>query len=254
MVAGRLVLWAIGALLVLYLGACGLLWVFQRSLIYFPQPSALQTELLRLPTGKGDVLVSVRQHDGPNAVIYFGGNAEDISRSLPIFGQAFPDRALYLMYYPGYGGSDGSPSQEAIHRNALLLFDKVHAAHAHVTVIGRSLGSGAAMQLASERPVASLILVTPYDSVLAIASERFWMFPIRWLLKDTFDSANLAPGINVPTLLIAAEHDDVIPAASTHRLFKAFKPGVANLKVLPGTGHNTVSEPADYLRLIHAGL
>lgn len=240
----------------LYLALCAALFVFQRALIYYPQPSALATpaSLLTLNVEDAQVQVSVRPHDGPNALIYFGGNAEDVSRSLSGFSQAFPEHALYLMHYRGFGGSSGSPSEEAIARDALTLFDKVYSTHPNVAVVGRSLGSGVAVRLASQRPASRLILITPYNSLESLARRQFRWFPVKWLLQDRFDSWRYAAHITVPTLLIAASHDEVIPRSSTQQLYTHFAPGVATLKVIPDTGHNSISDSPEYLKLMRDGL
>ncbi|HEY4593699.1 MAG TPA: alpha/beta hydrolase [Thermoanaerobaculia bacterium] len=241
---------------VLYLGACVLLYAFQESLIYFPQPRAVGTSetVLKLPVVDADVLVSVRPHGGPKALLYFGGNAEDVSRSLPEFAQAFPDHALYLLHYRSYGGSTGKPSEEAIQRDATVLFDMAHAEHPQTVVIGRSLGSGVAVRLASRRPASRLILVTPYDSFQEIAASHFPHMPVRWILRDKLESWRYAPRITVPTLLLAAEHDEIIPRASTERLYTRFARGVASLRIIPGTGHNTISASPEYLDAIRGAL
>ena len=239
-----------------YLALCVALFVFQRALIYYPQPRTVGTAgtLLTLPVADAQVLVSVRPHEGPNALIYFGGNAEDVSRNLPEFTQAFPDYALYLLHYRGYGGSSGSPSEEAIARDAITLFDQVYASHPHVALVGRSLGSGVAVRLASERPAARLVLITPYNSLEGLAARQFRWFPVRWLLKDKYPSWQYAARITVPTLLIAAEHDAVIPRPSTERLYTHFAKGVASLRVIPGTGHNSIGESPEYLKALKDGL
>ena len=240
----------------LYLTLCAALYVFQRALIYYPQPRAVGTaaSLLTLPVDDAQLQVSVRAHDGPNALIYFGGNAEDVSRSLPPFSQAFPDYALYLLHYRGYGGSTGSPSEEAIARDALALFDKVQASHGHVAVVGRSLGSGVAVRLASQRPAARLVLITPYNSLEGLAARQFRWFPVKWLLKDKFESWRYATRITVPTRLIAAEHDEVVPGSSTRLLYSHFARGVASLQVIAGTGHNSISDSPEYLKALGDGL
>lgn len=240
----------------LYLVLCVALFVFQRALIYFPQPRALDASaaLLTLSVDDAQVLVTVRPRDGAKALIYFGGNAEDVSRNLPGFARAFPDHALYLMHYRGYGGSSGSPSEEAIQRDALALFDQVYATHPHIAVVGRSLGSGVAVHLASQRPAARLVLITPYNSLAELGARLYPMFPVKWLLKDSFDSWKYAARITVPTLLIAAEHDEVIPRSSTERLYRHFADGVATLRVIPGVGHNSISESPEYLELLNNGL
>ena len=243
-------------LAILYLGACAVLYAFQRSLIYYPQPRSVgtATTILKLPVPGADVLVSVWPHDGPEALLYFGGNAEDVSRNLPTFSQAFPDHAIYLLHYRGYGGSSGEPSEEAIQRDAIALFDKVHADHPRIAVIGRSLGSGVAVRLASQRPASRLILITPYNSFEEIAASQFPHMPVKWLLRDKFESWRYAPRIAVPTRLIVAGQDEVIPRASTERLYAHFAKGVASLQVIPGTGHNTISGSPQYLEAIRAGL
>ncbi|MBK5413404.1 alpha/beta hydrolase [Pseudomonas sp. TH31] len=252
----RILVYILVSIAAVYLLLCAALFVFQRALIYFPQPSTIETPdtLLKLSVSDADLQVSVRPHVGPKALIYFGGNAEDVSRNLPSFSQAFPDEAIYLLHYRGFGGSSGSPSEEAIARDALDLFDRVYAEHPQVAVVGRSLGTGVAIRLASQRPATRLILITPYNSLLQIAVRQYPMFPVQWLLKDTFDSGRYATHISVPTLLIMAEHDEVIPRVSTERLYGQFTPGVATLKVINGVGHNSISESPEYLKLIGAQL
>jgi hypothetical protein len=252
----RILLSLLAVAAVLYLGACILLYAFQRSLIYYPQPRAFGTAetVLKLPVPDADVLASVRPHDGPRALIYFGGNAEDVSRDLPLFSQAFPDHAIYLLHYRSFGGSSGTPSEEAIQRDAAALFDLARAAHPETAVIGRSLGSGVAVRLASRRPVSRLILITPYNSFQEIAAGQFPYMPVPWILRDKFESWRYAPKIVVPTLLIAAGNDEVIPRASTERLYARFAKGVATMRVIPETDHNSISASPQYLELIREGL
>jgi pimeloyl-ACP methyl ester carboxylesterase len=183
-------------------------------------------------------------------LIYFGGNAEDVSGNLPGFSEAFADHALYLLHYRGYGGSSGMPTEAALFADAIALFDKVHAEHENVVVVGRSLGSGVAVHLASLRPVARLVLVTPYDSLQELAAHQFPYFPVRWLLLDKFESWRYAAKVVAPTLVIAAEHDEVVPRTSTESLYTRFGTGVASLRVVGGTSHNTISESPEYLPLL----
>jgi uncharacterized protein len=235
----------------LYLAACAALYFFQRSLIYYPQPAgSVAASRMTLRSGDVDLVVSIRERAGPGAVIYFGGNAEDVSAGLPELARAFPDRALYLMNYRGYGGSAGSPSEAALHDDALALFDMARKNHQDVVVIGRSLGSGIAVRLAAQRPVSRLVLVTPYDSLQELAAAQFPLFPVRWLLSDKYESGRHAHRVTAPTTIIQAERDEVIPRASTEGLARRFGPGVAKLTVVPGTGHNTVSDHPLYFELL----
>ena len=237
-----------------YLTLCAALFVFQRALIYYPQPAGSSEALLTLTVDDAQVMVSVRSHNGPKALIYFGGNAEDVSRSLPDFAKAFPDHALFFMHYRGYGGSSGSPSEEAIARDAMALFDKVYAEHPQIVVVGRSLGSGVAVRLASARPASRLLLITPYNSLEELAARQFRWFPVQWLLQDKFESWRYASHITVPTRLITAEHDEVIPGASTQRLYRHFAQGVASMQVIKSTGHNSISDSPEYFKALGDGL
>lgn len=240
----------------MYAAVCLVLFATQRSMIYYPQPGAAASPdtTLTIQAREATLRVSVRAHPGPKALIYFGGNAEDVSLSLAAFSSAFPERALFLLHYRGYGGSSGKPSEEAIHSDALALFDRVHSEYSDIAVIGRSLGSGVAVRLASRRPVSSLVLVTPYDSIQELAARQFPFLPIRFLLSDKFESWRYAPAIHAPTLLLAAANDQVIPRSSTEKLYEAFSHGVASLKFIPDADHNGISNSAQYLEEIRAAL
>lgn len=248
----RVLLVAVVLAAIVYAGLCGALFAVQRSLIYFPQPRLNHTAstLMRLPTTAGTALVSVRPHPGPGALLYFGGNAEDVSQAMPDLAAAFPDRAIYLLHYPGYGGSSGTPSEQAITADALALYQQVRTEHQNIVVIGRSLGSGVAVHLASLRPVTRLDLVTPYDSLQEIAADRYPYFPVRWLLRDKFESWRYAPQVTAPTRIIVAADDEVIPRASSDRLRTRFKHGVASYFVVPNVGHNNISTSPDYFPLL----
>jgi pimeloyl-ACP methyl ester carboxylesterase len=244
----RMIIGVILAALALYAVACVGLFLAQRSLIYFPQPRRFGTpdSVVKLPVDGAVLELSVRPGSGPRALLYLGGNAEDVSASLPFLGQTFPGQALYLLHYRGYGGSSGKPSEAALFADALTVFDMVQASHPQVTVIGRSLGSGVAVHLASMRPVQRLVLVTPYDSIVGIAELQFPWFPVTRILQDKFESGRYAGSVNAPTTIIAAGNDEMIPRASSALLMTRFKPGVAQYIDVPGAGHNTISDSPVY--------
>lgn len=241
---------------IVYVGLCVALFFLQRSMIYYPQPRPHGETSATLPLSVegADLVISVRAHEGPNAIVYFGGNGENVSYNLPSFSDAFPDHALYLMNYRGYGGSSGSPSEAAISQDALALFDYVQARHPNVIVMGRSLGSGVAIRLATQRPATRLVLITPYASIAELGASQFPMLPVKWLIRDRYESWRYAPLIDVPTLLVVAEHDEIIPRASTDALYAAFRPGIATQRVIPDTGHNTISATPMYVETLQTAL
>lgn len=249
----RALLLPAGLVIVGYAALCGVFFVKQRSYLYYPTPRAPSTaETLRLPIDGGDVLFTTRPHVGPDAVLYFGGNAEAVADSLPDLAAAFPQHALYLMHYRGYSGSSGTPSEAALVADALALYEHVQREHSHIVVIGRSLGSGVAIQVASARPVTRLVLVTPFESVQSLAAKMLPYLPVRWLLRDRYESGRHAPQVRAPTLVLAAENDEVIPRWSTDALVQQFAPGIVSYRVIAGVGHNTISASADYVPALAA--
>src|SRR5262245_46680804 len=122
--------WVVAAAALMYLALCGVLAVFQRSLLYFPQARTNKAAAtVILPVAGASLVVTTRASTGDGAVVYFGGNAEDVSWSVDTLADAFPDRALYLPHYRGYGGSSGTPSEAALFSDALALFDDVQRTH-----------------------------------------------------------------------------------------------------------------------------
>lgn len=230
--------------LAFYVGLCVVAFLWQRSLIYLPTPAPgdeADDSSRWLPVDGERLRISTVDRAGAKAVIYFGGNAESVDGSLPEFAALFPEHAIYLMNYRGYGGSSGRPSEAALHRDAQALFDMVHSRHPEVTVIGRSLGSGVAVRLAATNPVARLVLITPFDSILNIARRTFPFLPLSLLLMDKYESWRYAEQVTAPTLLLVAERDEIIPGASTQALYRAFSPGVAKMTVIADAGHNDIS-------------
>ena len=242
----RVLLVWLGSMLLVYAALCAVLYAVQRSLLYFPQPARANVPSFQLLVPGAELQVSVRPHSGPSAVIYFGGNAEDVSSGLAELATTFPEHAVYAMHYRGYGRSTGKPAEAALHSDATALFDSVAREHSEITVIGRSLGSGVAIRLAAGRPVSRLVLVAPYDSVEAVAAQQYSLFPVRWLILDRFDSSSVAPTIRAPTTVILAERDEVIRRERSDALVARFAPGVAQVVVIAGAGHNTLDGRPDF--------
>lgn len=254
--------WA-GGLALAYSAVC--LWVFlnQRSLIYLPQPAADPSGRLELRVEGKRILVS--HFPGPGAtpvvqpganpgsqpgakpgtdaggqaLIYFGGNAEDVSLTRNMLATLLPDTALYLLHYRGYGGSEGSPSEAAIRADAQALYAFVAGLHSTVTVVGRSLGTGPAVHLAALQPVQRLVLLVPFDSLLAVARGAMPWLPVDLLLLDRWDAASEAPRVTAPTTIVAAPLDRVVPARHAEALYRAFQPGIAQLVLEQDLDHNT---------------
>lgn len=235
----------LGGGLFLYLAAAAALYFGQRKLLYFPTPAVAHGLTVEwLQSGEHSLEVIVLNPDQPRAVLYFGGNAEPVSAAAPLLQQALAGHSVYLLNYRGYGASSGSPSEQALFADALALYDKVNDRHQQLSVIGRSLGTGIAVYLATERAVENLVLVTPYDSISAVAQAHYPFFPVRYLIKDRFDSLSRAAELTVPTLVILAETDTVIPRAHSDKLVAALPD--AQQWIAAGSGHNSVDAHPEY--------
>src|SRR5262245_15132482 len=232
----------------LYAALCVLLFFVQRSMIYFPvrESAAPGATALRFETEGADLKVWSVQRPGPDALLYFGGNAEDVGASIARFAERLPDVSLYFVNYRGYGGSTGSPSERALVADAVALYDWIHAKQAAISVLGRSLGSGVAVQLARRREVRRLALVTPFDSLVRVAQDHMPWIPVGLLLRDRFDSVAGIPAISAESLVVVAGSDEVIPRARTDSLIAAFR-SPPRVIVLEGATHNDVDLDPRYL-------
>ncbi len=228
-----------------YAGAVLLLYLQQRSLMYFPQATctaatdanfALDSDGLRL---RGWVLNPGR----PQAILYFGGNAESVEANREDFARWFGDSTVYLLPYRGYGANPGRPDERALYRDALALYDHVRRQQpqAPIAVIGRSLGTGVASHVAAQRAVSRLVLVTPFDSMAEVAQAHYPWLPVRWLVRDRYDSVVHLAGYQGPLLVVRAGRDRVVPAANTQRLIASLRTPPRVLE-LPGADHDSVQD------------
>lgn len=246
---GKAMLSAAALAALIYLGICALLFFQQRQMIYYPgatQVDARATDYSLVRDGV--TLRGWRLNPGKNrALIYFGGNAERLETSREEFARMFPDRTVYLLSYRGYGASEGKPDQTALFGDALALYDHVGAQHPHapIAVIGRSLGSGVASYVASLRPVERLALVTPFDSLAAVGQSHYPALPVRWLMRDRYESTRYLPQYRGPLLVLRAGRDEVIPPANTDALLASLKnrPQAINF---PQADHNDISQDPRY--------
>ena len=180
------------------------------------------------------------------ALVYYGGNGEGLDWLVEPLSSKFPDHTSYLVAYRGYGASEGKPSERVLTTDALAVFDHAAARHrGSVDIVGRSLGSAVAMQVAVRRRVRRLVLITPFDSMAALAAEHYPRLPVRLILRDHWDSAAVAHQLRAPVLVVRAGCDKVVFPAATDRLLAALpaEPQVLNLS---RRGHNTVDADPTY--------
>ncbi|MBS0388288.1 MAG: hypothetical protein JSR15_07385, partial [Proteobacteria bacterium] len=171
--------------------------------------------------------LQVLRRPGAKVLMYFGGNGEAVAASAPEFADSIPDRTLVFVNYRSYGGSSGTPSEGSLVADARAVFDHLAKTYRDIAVLGRSLGSGVAVQLAASRPVSRLVLVTPFDSLVAVARRAVRYFPVEWILKDRYESTRFARSISCPVLVMLGTADEVIRPVHARELAKVFTAGQA---------------------------
>ncbi|MET0988918.1 MAG: alpha/beta hydrolase [Steroidobacteraceae bacterium] len=248
-------------IVVVLVSFCGFLYVLQDSLVFFPRPNdpglerEWQDRRIEIQTPEGTLVGWWARGAAPasgTVVLYFGGNAEDVLYTAES-AKHFAAERMLLMNYRGYGLSPGKPSQAGLFEDALAIYDHVRATGIsadRIVVMGRSLGSGVAAMLAANRPVRGVVLITPFDSLGAVAAHHYRGLPVSALLKHPFPSIAFARQAQVPALLLAAERDEIVPPVHAERLSQAWA-GPHRLHVLTNVGHNDVEQDARYYVLIN---
>ncbi|HID82394.1 MAG TPA: alpha/beta hydrolase [Chromatiales bacterium] len=220
-----------------------LLFANQRNQIYFSVPEVEINLAESFSIRNKDVVLKgwVLNQGKSDAIIYFGGNAENVGYNIPQFKELFREYTVYLLNYRGYGGSSGKPTESSLYDDALHIYDEIKPNHNTISVIGRSLGSAVATYLASARDVQKLVLVTPFDSIRKIAQQVFWMYPMSLLLKDQYDSYLNVEKINADTLVVIAGNDGIIPRESSDNLVAMFNQDQLSVVVIKDATHNSIS-------------
>jgi fermentation-respiration switch protein FrsA (DUF1100 family) len=158
---------------------------------------------------------------------------------------------LLALSYRGYPGSTGSPTEAGLLTDGLAAFDwlSTHQHSSPIVVVGRSLGTGVAVNTAAERDAAAVVLVSAYQSILALARARFPYLPVGALLKDSFRSDLGIARVTEPKLFLHGDLDGVIPLTSGKALFDAALEPKA-FSIQHGYGHNDIWTPALVEKLV----
>ena len=229
-------------ILSIYLVMIGLLYLSQRSLLYFPSPAYdHDLDVFQIENEGERINVLVLNPNRSNAIIYFGGNAEPVIFNAEPFAHHLTEFTIYLVEYRGYGDSSGSPTEAGLFSDALAVYDSIKPKHQQISVMGRSLGSGVATYLASQRSVHKLALITPFDSIANVAKKKMPIFPVGLLLKDRYDSAGRASMVSAEVFIAIAELDQIVPKEHAFELAAAFKDDQVETQVLSGADHNNIS-------------
>lgn len=264
------------AVLILAVGAYVLItaymYVTQRSHQYFPSHQGLSAsaaglggvEDVKLASADGETLQAWYSPARPAkpTILYLHGNGGEISGRAERFAayQAQGFGVLFLSYR-GYGASTGTPSEQGLVNDARAAHDWLVARGVKpdaIMLVGESLGSGVAVQLAADRPVKALALEAPFASAANVAASVYWWLPVRLLMKDKFDSFAFIGKVKAPLLIIHGDLDGVVPLSEGQALF-ALANEPKEMAVIPGGTHGSIFSPETWDREMdffdrHAGV
>jgi hypothetical protein len=224
--------WIILAVLVGYGGLLGVMYVFQRALMYIPDPTRTsparaglpQAEEVVLTASDGEKLVAwyIAPRGDKPVVLYFQGNGGALNLRVHRFSWIVAEGyGLLALSYRGYGGSTGQPSEEGLLRDARAAYDFAVARTPakRIVLFGESLGTGVAIALASERETGGLILDAPYTSAADVGAAAYPFAPVRWMIKDAFRSDKRIVQVSAPVLVLHGERDRVVPIRFGEQVF-----------------------------------
>lgn len=247
-----------------YMSLVGLVYLSQRALL-FPGTSAAPAperadwgENVAIKTPDGETLHGLYSQgaSGKPCVLLFFGNGDRVG-NYGFLAQALAARGIGLLSisYRGYPGSTGSPSEEGLLTDGIAAFDWLSArSQGEIVVLGRSLGTGIAVNTAAQRPAVGLVLVSAYLSVLSVAQARYPFIPVALLIKDPFRSDLKIAKVRQPKLFIHGRLDDSIPLTSGEALYR-IAPEPKQMLIDDGSGHNDIwndSTVGDVIRFVEA--
>lgn len=244
-------------LLLAYLGFVLLIYLVQRRLQYFPDPSPVARpagedlkplEELNLVTADR-VKISAWYWPGKRLdnVLMFHGNAGHRGHRLD-WARGFHELGfgVFLLDYRGYGGSDGSPTEQGLYLDAQAALGWLRRKPGRVIYLGESLGSGPAIELAIRQPPAAMILHAPLTSAVEVGRAAYPFLPVSLLLKDRYENDRKISKITSPVLIIHGERDSVIPFHLGRKLFDLASVPKDWLAV-PQADHNNLAEIGGWL-------
>ncbi len=205
-------------------------------------PAASQLEV-ETPDGerlRGIRIAPVGDLDpGRLVILGFGGNAWNARNVATYLHGLYPNADVVAFHYRGYRPSSGKPSAAALLSDAPIVYDHVveTLGSRRVVAVGLSIGAAVAAHLSSGRSLAGQILVSPFDSLEALARDHFPWVPVRWLLRHRMEASEVMRGNDTRTAIIAAERDTIVPPRRTESLRREI-PAVVFDRTIAGAGHN----------------
>ncbi len=228
-----------------------ILFIFQRRFV-FPAPHGGPLSIVGFTSVDFETSDGLRLHalyqpalvDAPT-VVFFHGNGDNLAgAATATAGLARAGYGILLVEYRGYAANPGRPSEEGVYadgRAALGWLNAHGIERGSIILIGNSLGSGTAVQMASEQRGAALILISGFTNFADVVAEKFSVAALGLLVLDKFDNAAKLATVDMPILILHGTDDRVVPVMHATRLAAASRSAAAEL--VPGVGHELAYLP-----------
>jgi uncharacterized protein len=227
----------------------GLLWQFQRRLIYLPSSESVPSATAVLP-GARDVVLETKDgvrlggwylpgQPGSAAVLVANGNAGDRSLRAPLANALTTHGLSVLLFdYRGYGGNAGGPSEDglALDVRAAREFLVDHA-DGRLIYFGESLGAAVVAELATEHAPAGMVLRSPFVDLASVGRAHYPYLPVSRLLKDRFPVAEYVAQVSSPVTVVYGTDDSIVPPQQSRAVADAAA-NLSRLVPVPGADHN----------------
>jgi hypothetical protein len=234
-----------------YFGAIIYLYATQESKIFNRKWAKEYTpktaKKIYFKTSDGIKLEGAFTKNGDNLplVLYFSGNANNVIEFLDKIAPQIKNYNFVGFNYPGYAGSEGKPCEKCILKYALEIYDR----YKPDVLIGRSLGTSVASYVASKRGIKKLVLITPFDSIVNIAKNKYPFLPVEKLVKYKFEEYKWIRNVKAPVNVLLVKNDDVIPEKNIENLLKNI-PDLNKKIVIHGVKHGNIYEYKDIVKII----
>ena len=235
-------------------GGLLLVWMFQRTLIYFPVnhvPSTADVgltdvETVTFPTTDGLLLngwfLLNRTAAAKGAVIILNGNGANRAYRAPLAAalQNYGYQVL-LFDYRGYGENGGTPTERGLIADArsarTYLVSRPDVDASRLVYFGESLGSAVAIALAATHDPIAMVLRSPFTSLVDVGRFHYFFLPVKLFLWDQFASLDVIHGVECPVLVIAGDRDSIVPVDQSRRLYDKIRTS-KDLLIINGADHN----------------
>jgi len=207
------------------------LFFYQRKLLYYPSVNSRsiytldhQIEEIKIPSEKELIAWHYKKNENYKTLVFFHGNAGDLSNRIYKLNELSKLNLNYLIFaYRGFNDNEGMPSEEGLYKdaeNVIKWLKSKNILENKIILYGESLGTAVAIHTAQSKNFSGIILEAPFTSMVDLGQKYYPFFPVKFLLKDKYESKKKLNLINSPVLVMHGEKDKIVPFYMGKQIFE----------------------------------